>query len=50
MPAKSKDQAVAARLALQAKKGKISVYELGDVAKKMFKSMTTRQLEEFTKR
>ena len=39
-----------ARMALAAKKGKISIYGLKEAAKKMYKSMTTKQLEHFTKK
>lgn len=46
MPTKSKSQAIAARIALAAKKGKISTSKLKGASKQMYK-MTVKQLEGF---
>jgi hypothetical protein len=47
MPAKSKKQQMAAGAALAAKRGKKSKSSLKGPAKKMAKSMSKKQLEEF---
>ena len=47
MPAKSQRQAVTARIALAAKKGKVPVSRLKGAARSMYKSMSASQLEDF---
>lgn len=47
MPAKSKSQVIAARIALAAKKRKIPTSKLKGASKQMYK-MTAKQLKEFT--
>ena len=47
MPAKSEAQQKAAALALQAKKGKVSVDSLKGAAKKMYDSMSAKELEKY---
>lgn len=49
MPAKSEKQATAARIALQVKKGKQKA-KPGSASAKMAKSMTKKQLKDFTKK
>lgn len=49
MPAESKKQAVAARIALAAKKGKISKSKLKGASKEMAKGMTKSELKKYTK-
>lgn len=48
MPAKSVRQAKAARMALAAKRGHISVSKLKGAAKLMYKSMSEQELQEFS--
>ena len=48
MPAKSSKQAKAARMALAAKRGKISPSKLKGAAKEMYNDMTESQLRDFT--
>ena len=50
MPSTSKDQQIAARIALAAKKGKISKKELKGASKQMAKGMNIKQLKEFARR
>jgi len=49
MPAKSREQKIAACLALAAKKGKVPVSRLKGSALSMYKSMTIKQLEDYCK-
>jgi len=49
MPAKSKDQATAAKIALQIKKGKQKA-KSGTASAQMAKNMTKKQLRDFTKK
>ena len=46
MPAKSKDQQMAAGAALAAKRGETKVSELQGASKGMYESMTEKELEE----
>jgi len=49
MPAKNKQQKIAACLALAAKEGKIPVRKLKGPALSMYKSMTKEQLRDYCK-
>lgn len=49
MPAKSKKQAVAARIALAAKKGKLPKSKVKGASKQMLKGMSTKELKKYTK-
>lgn len=49
MPATSKDQAAAARIALAAKRGKFPVSMLHGASAKMYSSMSEEELKHFTK-
>jgi hypothetical protein len=49
MPAESKKQATAARIALAAKKGNIPKSKLKDASKQMEKGMTKGELKKFSK-
>jgi hypothetical protein len=49
MPAESKKQATAARIALAAKKGKIPKSKLTGASKEMMAGMSKRQLKKYTK-
>ena len=49
MPAKSENQATAAKIALAAKKGKIPKSNLKGASKEMAKGMDKKQLKHFTK-
>jgi len=48
MPAKSQKQAKAARMALAAKRGRLSPSKLKGAAKEMYNDMTESQLRDFT--
>lgn len=49
MPAESKKQATAARIAYAAKKGKLPKSKLRGAAKEMARGMSTQQLKHYTK-
>jgi hypothetical protein len=49
MPAESKKQAIAARIAYAAKKGKLPMSSLKGASKKMAKGMSQSELKKFTK-
>jgi len=49
MPAESKKQAIAARIALAAKKGKITKSKLKGASKEMAKGMSKKELKKYTK-
>lgn len=49
MPAQSEKQAVAARIALAAKKGKLSKSKVKGASKQMLKGMSQKELKKYTK-